>query len=313
MKKGILYTSLVVALTGFIATNTVAQQSTRHSNYLFNKLIVNPAAAGSNDYIEIMAGYRKDWVGFSGSPRTAFFSIDGSALQKRIGLGLQVVNEELGAYTSTGIVGTVASRVRIARENYLSFGLSGGYFSNSLNGNMLDVRENDDLAIPESNQHLGIFDLRAGVFYKDPKNFAGFSVFNVLEPVLNYSGNERAVAGTADRHYYFFAGRQFRANADIDVIPSFLYKFTEEGNGQLDLNAKAMYQDRIGLGLSYRHETSVSVIAEFFPTEFLRFGYAYDFFTNDIRRSSSGSHEIMVAYRIIQNKRFTENPRYLFN
>lgn len=312
MKKLITYNILCALLVG-AAVEVSAQQATRHSNYLFNKLIINPAAAGSNDYIELMAGYRKNWVGFQGLPRTFFFSADGSALQKRVGLGIQVVNEEMGAFESTGITGSVASRIRVARENYLSFGFSAGYFANTMNGTMLGIRENDDIAIPATNEQIGIFDFRAGIYYKDPRNFGGVSVFNVLEPVLNYTGNQRQNAGVAARHYYAFAGRIFRLNSDLDLIPSLLYKFTEEGNDQLDINLRAMYQNRLGLGLSVRGDEAVSVLAEFFPTEFLRMGYAYDFTFNELSRNNSGSHEIMVAYRIIQNKRLTENPRYLFN
>ncbi|TXC82025.1 PorP/SprF family type IX secretion system membrane protein [Luteibaculum oceani] len=313
MKKYLAYSILAVLILGGYSESK-AQQSLRHSNYLFNKLILNPGAAGSNDYIEIMAGYRKDWAGFEGSPRSSFLSVDGSVLQKRIGLGLQVINEKLGAYESTGAVGTAAARVRLASESYLSFGISGGYFVNSLRGTELKFEDDNEIAIPTQDEQVRVFDMRAGVYYKDKRNFGGVSVFNVLEPVLNYTGNQRNVVSELSRHYYFLAGRIFRVNSDVDLIPSVMYKYSEKSqNEQVDFNLRAMYQNRIGLGLSYSSNSDVILLAEFFPTEFLRFGYAFNYATSDLRTNSSGSHEIMVAYRIIQNKRLTENPRYLYN
>ncbi len=310
--KNTIMALFAVLLMG-AADTAFGQQSIRHSNYLFNKLILNPGAAGSNDYKEIMAGYRKDWVGFDGAPETMFLSIDGAILQRRIGLGLQVINEQLGAYRSTGVVGTVAGRVRLGYDNFLSVGISGGYFNNVMDGSQLTFADQREMAIPTSNSQVNIFDMRVGVYYKDKKNFGGISVFNILEPELNYTGDQRDVVSQMSRAYYLMAGRQFWVTEVIDLIPSVLYKTTEAGNDQFDVNLRAMYDDFIGLGVSARSNGSIIALAEFFPVEYLRFGYAYDFTTNDLSIGSSGSHEIMVAYRIIQNKELTENPRYLFN
>lgn len=305
---------LIIALVAGISLDITAQQSTRHSNYLFNKLIINPAAAGSNEYTEIMAGYRKDWAGFEGSPRNTILSIDGPVLQRRIGLGLQVVNERLGAYESTGAAGTVAARVRLARESFLSFGVSGGAYFNSMRGSELRFRDQNEIAIPTTDEQVQVFDMRAGIYYKDRRNFGGVSVYNILEPSLNYTGNPRDKASILSRHYYALVGRIFKVDKDFDIIPSILYKASERSrNEQVDFNVRAMYMNRFGLGLSYSSNSDIVFLAEFFPTNYLRMGYAFDYATSDLMQNSSGSHEIMVAYRIIPNKKLTENPRYLFN
>lgn len=302
---------LALALVA-LPTVTKSQQTLRFSNYMFNKLILNPGAAGSNEYMEIMGSYRKQWVGFNGSPSTSFLSYDGAILQRRMGVGIQLIHDEAGALNSNGAVATAATRVRVSQEGFISFGISLGMFSNTLKGSDLTYKDQTETAIPAVNEQVNVFDFKGGLYYKDRKNFAGISVFNLFEPKMKFSSSPQAMGSTLERHYYFLAGRIFSLNPTWDIIPSLLYKTSESGNQQLDINARAMYKNFIGFGASYRNKESIAIMAEFLPTPFLRFGYAFDYSTNGLQDHQSGSHEVMVAYRFIPNKKLTENPRYLF-
>ncbi len=278
-------------------------------------MIINPAAAGSNDYIEIMGSYKKQWVGFNGSPQTSFLSVDGSTMDKRLGLGLQVVNDQTGALNQTGVVGNIATRVRVAESKWLSVGLSTGWFRNTLNGNQLTFQDPNEIAIPQSTKSVDLVDFKAGIYYKDDRNFGGVSVFNIFKPRLNYTGISRGNEGVLDRHFYIFAGRVIPVSADFAVIPSVLVKAARTGNNQnqADLNAKLSYRGQAALGVSYRNKESVGVFAEYVHRSVLRFAYSFDYTTNRLRNYQNGSHEIMVAYRIIQNSQLTDNPRYFYN
>jgi len=66
MKKSII-TMLVTMVTCFVAS---AQQDPSFSMYMFNGLFINPAYAGSQEAISMMAIYRQQWVGVDGAPRT---------------------------------------------------------------------------------------------------------------------------------------------------------------------------------------------------------------------------------------------------
>jgi type IX secretion system PorP/SprF family membrane protein len=309
--KNFKYLTILAAV--LIGTSAFGQQTPRFSNYLFNKVIINPAAAGSNEYMEVMGSYRKQWVGFDGAPATSFLSFDGSVLQRRLGVGVQVINDRIGALNSTGAVLTAAPRVRLARESFLSFGVSLGMFNNKLQGSELTYKDANETAIPGANESANILDLKAGLYFKNKKYFAGVSAFNIFEPVIEYSGNEQSQGSVLERHYYFMGGRIFSLNNVWDLVPSLQYKLSEQGQDQLDINLRAMYNNFIGLGVSLRGKESVSLMMELIPTPIFRFGYAYDLSTNSLRNEHSGSHEIMVAYRFIQSKNLTENPRFLFN
>jgi hypothetical protein len=52
----------------------LGQQRPQYTQHMINPFLVNPAVSGTEDYTDIRAGYRKQWVGFDGSPRTMYLS-----------------------------------------------------------------------------------------------------------------------------------------------------------------------------------------------------------------------------------------------
>ncbi len=308
--KNLIITSAIL-LAGWVSVQ--AQQTIKFSNYLFNKTILNPAAAGSNEYLEFMGSYRTQWAGIEGAPSTAFLTADGVFLDRRLGAAIQLVDDRLGAYQNTGVVANVASRIRLSDSRWLSLGFGAGVFSSTLNGRELVSEDVDDVAFPRSSAQLNLMDFKAGVYYKDYRNFGGISVFNILEPKMNYTPTKRAQEGVLARHYYAFIGRVFPITNEFAVTPSVLFKSDEEFNYQLDVNAKLVYKNMLAIGVAFREQESLGVLAEYIHNNIFRIGYAYDYTTNDFNNYQSGAHEIMMSFRIIQNKEIIENPRYFYN
>ena len=74
-----LYSLLWVAL---ITSSVTAQQIPQYSQYLWNNYLINPAIAGAENYFEIKGGYRDQWHGMEGAPRTLFFTAQGQVGKK---------------------------------------------------------------------------------------------------------------------------------------------------------------------------------------------------------------------------------------
>ena len=296
-----------------LSVTAYGQQTIKFSNYLFNKTILNPAAAGSNEYFEVMGSYRTQWASIEGAPTTAFLTADGVFLDKRLGAAIQFVDDRLGALSNTGIVGTIAPRLRTSSSGWLSLGVSVGLFSSTLNGNELVSQDEGDAAIPNASSKLNLMDFKAGIYYKDYRNFGGISVFNVLEPKLNFTPNSGSSEGVLSQHFYTFVGRVITVAPKFNVVPSVLLKTDKGFNHQFDFNAKVVYDNMIALGLAYRNGESVGVMAEYIHNNVFRIGYAYDYTTTEFNNYQNGAHEIMLSYRFIQNKQILENPRYFYH
>ena len=82
----------VLILLLVIATGSVyGQQVALNSQYLFNEMLVNPAATGTKEYIPIQFNFRKQWTNFPGSPTTQALSAH-SSITKNMGFGGTLFN-----------------------------------------------------------------------------------------------------------------------------------------------------------------------------------------------------------------------------
>ena len=83
----------------------------------------------------------------------------------------------------------------------------------------------------------------------------------------------------------------------------------------MEANLMAFYQKRYWLGAAYRVSEkfkgeSVVGMLGLYITDFLRLGYAYDLNVGNIGSYSSGSHEIMLGFRIKpQTRSYNKTPR----
>ena len=66
-----------------ICTQVKGQQTVQFTQYIFNGFAINPALAGSRPCIDIKLGYRNQWVGFEGAPKTTFASANGELKFKK--------------------------------------------------------------------------------------------------------------------------------------------------------------------------------------------------------------------------------------
>ncbi|MEL7021420.1 MAG: PorP/SprF family type IX secretion system membrane protein, partial [Bacteroidota bacterium] len=96
MKK-ILYTLLFL----FAYSITYAQHNPHFSHFMFNKLAVNPAYAGSKEALTVMALYRHQWEGIAGAPRTGKAAALLPLFGNRVGAGLRVVSDRIGMLENT--------------------------------------------------------------------------------------------------------------------------------------------------------------------------------------------------------------------
>ena len=121
-KKSIL---VLLVLLG-CRTTVNAQYDPLFTQYMFNEVFINPAYAGSREAISSTALYRNQWAGIDGAPKTQTVSVHGPIKNKRIGLGLAVMNESIGVEHKIGVFATYAYRVMTSDQGRLAFGLQGG-------------------------------------------------------------------------------------------------------------------------------------------------------------------------------------------
>lgn len=283
------------------------QQQVMFTQYMFNGLVLNPAYAGSHESISMTALSRHQWVGIEGAPNTQTFSIHSPVPGKNIGLGAYFVRDNIGVTTDNNFFLSYAYRIQM-KNGILSFGLQGGLSS---------VRVSyDDLETSDSNLSGTESDFKpnfgAGLYYMSDRFYAGVSIPYILRQRSSNNGATLPQEINTDQiqHYYLTAGLIFDLSPLLKLKPSILFKAVKGAPVEIDFNTMLLFDDKIWFGVSYRSFDSIDLLFELQLNDQFRVGYAYDITTSDLNQVNSGSHEIMLNYRLVYNKSKIVTPRY---
>lgn len=296
--KNIFRIILFVGITNVVS----AQQIPLTSQYMFNNYLLNPAEAGSLDYIPITLSARAQWNGIKGAPKTEFFSAH-SKLGANNGVGGYVYKDETGPISKKGIQLSYAYHLSINDEAKISFGLAGLLFLHDINSAYLLPGEGDDELLNTLKSNVVSHDFNFGIMYYTDKYKVGFSALQLLENKL-YSSTTNLSDQKSARHYYLSGEYSFEMNDKIDLVPSTLVKYVAGAPFQFDVNVKALYIKEYWIGVSYRHSAAVVGMLGL-DMENFSFGYAYGYSVTDIADYSGSAHEIFLTYRLMKKKKIS--------
>lgn len=335
--KNLMNLRVIGALIAFIVSTlpAQAQQNIQFTQYIFNSMTVNPAYAGYKEDWFAQLALRSQWVGMDGAPKTGQVSVDGiiDPHHKRMGLGIQVTADKLGAQAATSLYANYAYRIKLDESDSqrLSFGIGLGLTQYNLNGSLLETNISDDPVLPAGSLSSYIPDLRFGVYYYNPKWYVGASVMDMLSGDQSNSIFRWADDGTQNlqrkRHFYLIAGTLIPLGEDMNMRPSILLKDDFKGPTSLDLNAMFIFGERFWIGGGYRTGMSIwgsnkeqdahlsmmnsmSAITEFYVNDRLRVGYSYDYILSRLSSVQNGTHEITLGITFPGRAKRLLSPRY---
>lgn len=283
----ICITSLILLL----AAPAFSQQLPYHSQYMFNGYLLNPAVAGSTKELPIMLTFRNQWTGFTGAPLTMTLSAHGN-FKEKMGIGGALFHDQTGPTSRTGAMASYAFHVPMNKTK-LSFGLSALVFQYVMDKSELTTDAPEDNAIDGAVEKKIVPEANFGILFYGDKFHIGLSVPQLIQMKVDvgYSGSMNKMT----RHFFADAAYKFKVSNDFEIEPSFLFKATEAAPMQIDINAKVLYKELIWLGASYRSQESIIAMLGLKKSGFA-FGYSYDITLTSIKKYSSGSHEIFLAY-----------------
>lgn len=287
---------LCLALLLHLALSIQAQQDPTYSQYLFNKLVLNPAYAGSTGEMSVRLMSRFQWVGFDNAPRTHTFAAHMPTPDHRHGVGLNLVADALGHTRSLLFTATYAYRIPVG-EGHLGLGLDLGI--KSLNVNYTDLALQDpDPIFGQNLVKVTHVVAGTGIYYQNDLLYAGVSMPDILPHKLGalYAGS--IGEGKTPMNVYLMGGAAIPVGEAVKVRPSVLVRVTPGLPLGLDLGLAAMLKDRILAGAIWRPSNALVLHVQGYLAPRLQIGYAYDLSLRDIGNYTSGSHEIMLGIDI---------------
>ncbi len=268
----------LVLLVLIITKVANAQQDPHYTQYMYNTMSINPAYAGSTGSLQALLLYRSQWVGVDGAPETQNFSVHSPLRNEKMGLGLNIVNDELGPSSEV-----------FADVNF-SYTIQTGYYTKLALG----------VKIMPS--------VGAGAYWYSDRWYIGASVPNFLRSDY-YDDIEESVL--SDRlHYFIMGGYVFDINRNLKLKPAFLVKAVSGAPVSVDVSANVLLQEFLNLGVAYRWEDSVSFLAGFQISRSLFVGYSFDYTTTDFNKYNDGTHEILLRFDLLKGNNKIKSPRF---
>ncbi len=208
------------------------------------------------------------------------------------------IADQSGIVSRTGFKLTYSYHIAFQRGQ-LSFGLTGSAYQFRIDKDQIKVYDPNDDLINNYNNRMFIPDADIGVYYSDPKMYAGISASQLFGASLQFGQNSNGNFELL-RHYYAIGGYNFDINDYLIIEPSVLLKTSELWQFQADISGKLYIFEDYWAGLSYRTgaQAGAIIIMGGVRVDKFFFGYSFDYTLSSIMRHSFGSHEFMIAMKL---------------
>lgn len=307
-----------------------AQQRPYYTQYIMNNYIINPAVAGIENYWDVKASHRMQWVGLQDAPVTTYITVHGplkrddygretatsfhaggsnprgeaywqdySSAEPHHGVGFTMLNDKTGPLSRFAAYGTYAYHVGLTSRTSLSLGVSAGITNMSLDASKLNFGSiTVDPAVANSNIISRIKpDISAGLWLYSKDYFLGVAAQQIIPQNITFSDNTVSVQnGKLLPHLFVSAGYRMQLTDDISFLPSTLLRYISPLPLGIDLNAKFQYQDLLWAGASYRYQDGFAAMVGVNLNRSINIGYSYDVQTSTLNTVSKGTHEILIGF-----------------
>ena len=292
-------------LLGLIAS---AQQEPQYTQYMYNPSVINPAYAGSLGYGSLFSLYRTQWIGLEGAPKTLNLSYHQPLENTNLGVGGNIVHDEIGPSTTTNFSVDVSYTINFENESRLAFGIKAGGELLNIDYTKLNHYNPSDVSFRNNINSQFSPNIGAGLFYYNANSYLGLSVPMLLQTKrydeFAYSDANRR------QHFYLMGGKVFDLSYNVKFKPAFVAKMVAGAPLQVDLTGNFLINEKFTVGVAYRWSAALSALVGFKVNDRIAIGYGYDRETTRLSNFNSGSHEIFLRYELFKRQDRIVSPRF---
>ena len=281
--------------------NAFSQSNIRISNFWENPYTLNPAAINNRDLAEFSLTGRKQWVNVEGAPST-FLATATTYLERfHTQLGLKIIQDNIGFTSDSHYHLSYGYDVKLNDDWHMGLGLSGSYDRFSYDVSKLNLEESSDPNAYQSLMDEKYYNADFGVEFKSNSYRIG-------------AVSQRLFSGAASSYQpntniFYLKYRNFRpdpVNWGFGVAGfqyARLYQMEFSVQSYFSAFRLAEQSDQFHISAFYRTPGEVGAIFGINLTRSLYVSYGYDWNNSAIGYRSRGTHELMLIYRIPNDKR----------
>ena len=276
-----------------------AQLDPMFTQYMFNTQSINPAYAGMWEKIGFFSLVRKNYAGIDKAPLTQLLSFHTPLKNENVGLGLNIINDNIGRESRLSIFGDYSYRIIVGQGIYLRLGLKFGFlnYNNRLNSYILYPDNVWDPAFQGEVNNKLMPNFGVGGFLYSDQYYVSLSIPKFIQNDFATNVNNYSSVAEA-RHVYLTAGYVFGMPKNIKFKPSLMMRYTLGMPLEFDLAGTFNFKEKFELGAMVRTGNSIGMIAQWIFNHKVRVGYAVDVPITSIFNYQYGNHEIMISYDV---------------
>jgi len=284
----------------FIPAFTKGQQLPLTESYLIDPYVLSSAYAGVHNTNTLLANYRSDWTGIPGGPRTFRLSYHQELpMLKNVSVGIKLMSDQMDIFRQNYFLTSYAYRLKVGENQSLNFGLSFGFYRNSIRFdkyyNSPDYQLDPGLTTDLEKSKIK-FMTDYGVLYRWKDLETGIVFVNVTFG-NSYYQNAPEIANKPLANYLFHASYLYHLNETWSVKPFVMLKAGKDIPSQLELAAQAYYKEKYWASLLYRGKGiwSIGIGGEILEGVMLAYSYNAGY---DIEVSAFQNHEISLGLNL---------------
>lgn len=275
-----------------------AQQSESfYGHYFYNPVFVNPAFTGIKGNVQALLIGKKQWSGFSGAPQLNMVLVDGKLKSKKVGLGIQIINDTKGFSKRNGGSVLYSYSLDFDRTTHLSFGLSLGAINTAyLFSNAITENISDPILSTGNQSSTGIVS-GVGLSFVSKKLEIGFSLPQLLGSKLKYNslnGSNAILKQPGAFFTYVRYNHPLSKEKLIFLSPVLSVRTVSHSPLQYDAGILFDWKNKFWVGATYKSKYALSTCVGFTLYNRLSIGYSYDMVNKPLSSYSGLSHEIMI-------------------
>lgn len=234
----------IIKIFGFVSLASIifsanianAQQEGLYTQYMFNKMVFNPATVGTQDAFVASLHARTQWTGMKDAPETQTLLVESPIKRTNMGVGLSIVNDVAGPLTQRNILAYYSYSVKFSQTTKLSFGLNTGIYA--INANLPDIElstQEYDPAFADIYKNAVKYNVGFGMYFNTKNWYCGISAPKLYNTM--FLGKKEHDELNLKSHYYFLSGATIKLSNKVDLKPSVMVRKVVGAPIGMDLSA----------------------------------------------------------------------------
>lgn len=278
-----------------MVVNGYAQQAPNRVWYGMNWANINPSHHGLNEYAEGAVGFKQQWVGFNGAPKTmngtlSFPFNDRKSDGAMFGAGANVLVERNAAFTFSTATIEGAVNIKTNKENRLSLGIGGGFMQVGYDPTYVTTNQQDVVISRFSTYNYPTY--KFGMSYRTRNSLSGFYA-NDLGPAkwrgIGTQSKLRTEWGIYYRYLLEFADNWY-------LLPTLKITPIAKAPFNYEINIRINYWNRIQGWMGTQNLNNFQLGIGFKVKEVFTVNYMFDRMRVSLPGINLNSHALGVKY-----------------